>query len=254
MTVTDAPTGPHAALGNDPTHLIVERSVEPPVEAAPRPGFWRRWRRPRRLLALGTGFVAFVLFGPWALISLATEGDRYDVASVPAAPVAIVFGAGLDAPDKPSGFLAHRLDVAVQLYRAHKVQHILVTGDNGTVFHNEVQAMEDYLGRHGVPASAVTQDHAGFDTYDSCYRAKAIFSVTSAIVVTTDYHLSRALWTCQRVGVHAVGVSVPEWSRTNHSMYAKFVARELLADSKALWQTLVTHPDPRFLGPKVPLN
>lgn len=197
---------------------------------------------------------ALVVLGPWALISLATEGDRYDVASVPSAPVAIVFGAGLDAPDKPSGFLAHRLDVAVRLWQLHKVQHILVTGDNATVSHNEVRAMQDYLAVHGVPAGVVTQDHAGFDTYDSCFRARAIFGVSRAIVVTTDYHLPRALWTCQRVGVHAVGVGVGEWSRTRHSLYARFVARELFADAKALLQTLVTHPNPRFLGPQVPLR
>ena len=247
--MTDAPTGPHAVVADldaedDVTVVVSER----------RPPFWRRWLRPRRLVLMGFAFFVTVVVGPWALFSLATEGDRYSVASVPAAPVAIVFGAGLDGPDRPSPYLAHRLDAAVQLFQLHKIQHILVTGDNGTVSHNEVQAMEDYLAANGVPTSVVTQDHAGFDTYDSCYRAKAIFGVTRAIVVTTDYHLPRALFTCQRVGVHAVGVGVGEASRTPRSLYGKFFGREILADVKALIQTEVTHPKPRFLGPQVPLR
>ena len=249
--MTDAPTGPHAAVAD--LDLDAEDDV-PVVVGDERAPFWRRWLRPGRLLLMGFAFFVTAVFGPWVLFSLATEGDRYDVASVPAAPVAIVFGAGLDGPDRPSPYLAHRLDAAVQLFQLHKVQHILVTGDNGTVFHNEVQAMEDYLAAHGVPTSVVTQDHAGFDTYDSCYRAKAIFGVTRAIVVTTDYHQPRALFTCQRVGVHAVGISVGEAWRTPRSLYGKFFGREVLADVKALIQTEVTHPGPRFLGPTVPLK
>jgi vancomycin permeability regulator SanA len=199
------------------------------------------------------GFVAVVVAGPWALVSVATDAHRYDVPDVPPQQVALVFGAGLSGPDTPSPFLAHRLDLAVRLWQLHKVRQVLVSGDNSTIYHNESGVMRHYLVRHGVPDNVITEDHAGFDTYDSCYRAKAIFGVRSAVLVTQDYHLARALWTCRHVGVHAVGVGTSEWD-TDTGLMVRLQARELLSDGKALWQTLISKPAARFLGPPEKLS
>ena len=210
---------------------------------------WPRVTRRRVLVAAVTGG-ALVVAGPWALVSATGHRERYPVAAVPARPVALVFGAGLLADGTPSPFLAHRLDLAVELWQRGTVQHVLVSGDHSTVQHDEVGAMTDYLVDHGVPADRVTQDHAGFTTYDSCYRARAVFGVTSAVVVTQDYHVARALWTCRRLGVDAVGVGARESYAGQLRETAKDHAREFLADGKAVAQTLVTHPLPRFLGPR----
>jgi vancomycin permeability regulator SanA len=217
------------------------------VRARPAPPATSARARGRLVVALAA--LAVAVGGPWLLLSVATLTDRYDVrdAQLPSAPTAIVFGAGLTSDGGPSPFLVQRLDVAVTLYSSHRVQHLLMTGDNSVVSHDEVGVMHRYAVAHGVPDDVVTEDHAGFNTYDSCYRAHAIFGVTKAIVVTQDYHLPRAVFTCQRLGIDAVGVGSSQWHHHTGDMVA-FQARELLSDAKALWQ-LLTRPRPHFLGP-----
>jgi vancomycin permeability regulator SanA len=244
--------------GHDPGTVspdpVVDLSVSPPVDLSgalpvvvPDPPRRQWWRRPRRLLSLALVVVLAVLLGPWALVSLSTDGARYEIGDVPAAPVAIVFGAGLAGPDEPSQFLAQRLDLAVDLWQQQKVRHILVSGDNATVTHDEVGVMRDYLVRHGVPAGVITEDHAGYDTYDSCYRARAVFGVTRAVLVTQNYHLARALWDCQGQGLHVVGVGGSE------GLVVKLQEREILSDAKALVQRIFK-PTPSVVGPALPLN
>jgi vancomycin permeability regulator SanA len=99
-----------------------------------------------------------------------------------------------------------------------------------------------------VPATVIGQDHAGFDTYDSCYRAKAIFGVRRAVVITQDFHLARAVYLCRRLGIEAFGVGVDS-SRKYPGLTRKFAAREFLSTTKAVWQAVVTKPRPHFLGP-----
>jgi vancomycin permeability regulator SanA len=188
---------------------------------------------------------------PQVTMRLATWGGRYsDAGSTPTRSVAIVFGAGLRADGAPSPFLQQRLDLAVQLYDRHRVRALLVTGDNGTTSHDEPAAMKDYLVLHGVPATDVAVDDAGFSTYDSCYRARAVFGVMDAVVVTQGYHLARAVFTCRRLGIDTVGLGGSELSRFP-SDTLQYSARELLSSIKASWQ-LVTRPEPHFLGPHDP--
>ncbi|GAA1896573.1 ElyC/SanA/YdcF family protein [Streptantibioticus ferralitis] len=168
-----------------------------------------------------------------------------DVADVPAAPVAVVFGAGL-VNGTPSPYLAHRLAAAAQLYRAHKVNALLVTGDNGRVDYNEPGAMRTYLVRHGVPSDRVVLDYAGFDTWDSCARAKRIFGVDRAILISQAFHIRRALDLCQAAGISAYGVGLAE---THDATWYYGGVREVAAASKAAYNVLL-HPDPSLLGPK----
>lgn len=207
------------------------------------------------LLLLRRKFVWAVLlvllalpFVPQAFMRLATWGDRYSTAAdTPTRSVAIVFGAGLRGDGTPSPFLQQRLDLARDLYTAHRVRALLVTGDNGHSSHDEPAAMKTYLVQQGVPAADVVIDDAGFSTYDSCYRAKAVFGVKDAVVVTQGYHLPRAVYTCQRLGIDAVGLGGSEFDAFR-SKTISYSVREVLSSVKASWQ-LLTRPRPHFLGP-----
>lgn len=212
----------------------------------------------RRKLLLGAGAVgAFVLLvaAPSLIVRLDTRSDRAtDPASLPHEQVAIVLGAGIRGDGRPTLFLRDRLNGAIQLYRLGKVDGLLMTGDNHVATYDEATSMRDYALAQGVPASAITLDYAGFDTYDSCYRARAVFGVRSAIVVTQSYHLPRAVYTCRGVGLDAVGLGVPDWGTYPTGQMAHYQVREMLASVKAMWDVDLGHPDPRFLGPHVQLN
>lgn len=175
-------------------------------------------------------------------------GDRVGgVAQAPAAPVAVVFGAGL-FDGKPSPYLAHRLDAAVTLYQERKVQAVLVTGDNSRRDYDETGAMRDYLVEHGVPAVRVVEDYAGFDTWDSCARARRIFGVQRAVLVSQTFHVRRALALCQAAGIDSYAVGVDEWP--NATWYYGGL-REIPGAGKAALDALL-RPDPKFLGEQEP--
>lgn len=175
-----------------------------------------------------------------------TAGDRLRTAAdVPHTQVAVVFGAGL-WDGEPSPYLAHRLDMAAELYRAGRVDVLLVTGDNSRKEYDEPSAMRSYLTRHGVPAGRVVSDYAGFDTWDSCTRARRIFGVDRAVLVSQEFHIRRAVALCRAAGITAYGVGVTD---THDITWYYGATREILAAGKAAldaaWQ-----PDPRFLGPR----
>jgi vancomycin permeability regulator SanA len=202
----------------------------------------------RRLAALLAGSALLLPLLPSAVMRLGTWGDRYDDAAVaPTRAVALVLGAGVEPGGNPTEFLRQRLDLARDLYDRHRVRAILVTGDHGREHHDEPGSMKAYLVRAGVPAADITEDHAGFSTYDSCFRAKAVFGVREAVVVTQGYHLPRAVFTCQRLGIDAVGLGGSELSRHPHETVS-YSLREVLSSVKAAWQ-LVLRPAPHFLGP-----
>ncbi|WP_441248673.1 SanA/YdcF family protein [Kitasatospora sp. McL0602] len=169
------------------------------------------------------------------------------VAEAPAAPVAVVFGAGL-FDGQPSPYLAHRLDAALTLYQEHKVQAILVTGDNGRVSYDEPDAMRDYLLAHGVPPVRVVRDYAGFDTWDSCTRARRVFGVDRAVLISQNFHVRRALALCEAAGIdsYAVGVDEP-----HDATWYYGGLREIPGAVKAA-ANVALRPDPKLLGAKEP--
>ncbi len=164
------------------------------------PGKWRWW-----LLA---ALVTAALFPPgWrAAIKWWYAPQMYAVDAAPARPVAIVLGAAVYANGRLSPVLRDRMETAVQLYHAGVVDKLILSGDNSQAYYNEPDAMRQYALDRGVPETAVQPDYAGFRTYDTCYRARHIFQVESAIVVTQAFHLPRALFTCRWLGLDAVGV------------------------------------------------
>jgi vancomycin permeability regulator SanA len=223
------------------------------------PHVWRRRVAIATLTVLALLTLAALLVATTNVaVTQSANGLAYDDAgSVPTRPVAIVFGAGV-IDGQPTPALADRVDGAVALYRQGRVSHLLMTGDNSSVAYDEVGVMRDRALAAGVPSSAITRDHAGFSTYDSCYRARDIFGVRAAVLVTQDYHLSRALYTCRQLGIDAVGLSIPDWQhhpeRVGWGSYpsdlqASYMTREWFARTKAVVAAKITHPSPTFLGP-----
>jgi len=162
--------------------------------------------------------------------------DRYtySVDSAPAERVAVVFGARVYSNGHLSPMLRDRVETAVQLYEAGKVDALLMTGDNRSIYYNEPGAMRDYAIRRGVPAEAILLDPAGNRTYDSCYRAREMFALETAVLVTQQFHLSRALFICRALGVEAVGVPA-DISNYNQFNLRRLQWRELGALTLALW-------------------
>lgn len=205
---------------------------------------------------LGAAVVcALLLWGPSVYAKLSTSSRRYSlthtaVQNIPKRHVAIVFGAGLYDGDKPTSYLRERVETAVQLYKAKRVDKLLMTGDNSVVTHNEPAAMLKLAEKLGVPKGDVVLDYAGRDTYDSCYRARHIFNVTSGTVVTQGYHLPRALMTCRGLGIDAIGVAAEHESR---DYTVSYIMREWLSTDKAVVQ-LMTKPKPPILGPPLPIK
>lgn len=173
------------------------------------------------------------------------------LASSPAAiehkEVAIVLGAGLRPDGTPSTYLRRRLDAAYDLWARGAVDVVLVSGDNRTTFHDEPTAMRDWLLDLGMPGEAVVRDFAGLDTHDTCVRAHEIFGVTDAVVITQDYHVRRAVFSCDRAGIDVVGLGVSSDS-VEPAKALLYRVRELPASVKAAWDVL-TGREPVHLGP-----
>jgi len=208
-------------------------------------------------LAAVTVVAGFVL---WTnlIVTRSVDGAGYDdVASVPVKPVAVVFGAGVIG-GRPTPALAERVHGAVELFEQGRVSRLLMTGDHSTVAYDEVSAMKEQAVAEGVPAEVITRDYAGFSTYDSCYRARDVFGVREAVLVTQDYHLSRALFTCRELGIDAVGLRISDWQHAPEKAQSQwwttdiatsYMTREWLSRTKAVLAAKVTHPQPQFLGP-----
>lgn len=170
-------------------------------------------------------------------VSRMAKGRTFDVDSIPARPIAMVLGAKADA-GIPSAFLAARLDLAVELYERNKIRAVLVSGDNTAGSGHETTVMRDYLVERGIPAHKVVQDPSGFDTYDSCVRARDVFGVEEMIILTQLYHLARAIAICADIGVDAIGVGdVTTRERLPH-LYSLGERREWGANIKMAWDLL----------------
>ena len=219
----------------------------------------RRFRRLAGFIFLIGCMTLLTIVSGNGWVRRSTQGRIFtSVETTPAAPVAMVFGAGITANRTPTAALADRIMGGVLLYRAGVVRHLLMTGDNSRVDYDEVTVMREWAIARGVPAEAITVDYAGFRTYDSCYRAQAIFGIERAVLVTQAYHLPRALYTCQARGIEAVGLAADSIPNNRRSAYQyllpSYQFREQLATTLMLWETHITKPKPRFLGPPEPLD
>lgn len=167
------------------------------------------------------------------------------------ARVAIVFGAGLTPDGQPTPVLRDRVATAADLYFSGKVEKLLMSGDNRFDYYNEPGAMRAYALQLGVPDSAIVLDYAGRRTYDTCYRAGTIFGVKDAVLVTQNFHLARALFTCNFLGIRASGVTADRRAYSRRASVS-WQVREMPASLVALWEVFVTHPRP-VLGKPEPI-
>ncbi|WP_223167502.1 SanA/YdcF family protein [Nonomuraea sp. SYSU D8015] len=188
----------------------------------------------------------------WAWLSstghrVTAEHERW-LERVPAAQAALVLGAGLYGT-QPTPMLARRLDISAELYRAGKVRALLLSGDNSRKEYDEPTAMRDYLRAKGVPDAVMVLDYAGFDTWDSCVRARKVFGAARVTVVTQEFHMPRAVTLCRTAGLETFGVgddSSRQWPGPTY-VYA---ARELFATAKAFADAKILDSDPVFPGPR----
>ena len=174
---------------------------------------------------------------PTVYIELATRRQVVSPEAAPAVPWGIVFGAGLAPGGEPSPILAERLDTALALWRAGRVERLLLTG-NSDPYHDEIRSMRRYLTKGGVPERAISGDLEGVSTFDSCWRARSVFGIQRAILITQAFHLPRAVFLARSAGIDAVGVRAGggRWR-------ALYVWRELLARPLAVVDAWV-HPRP----------
>ena len=203
-----------------------------------------------RKLILPIAMVALVLVPLLArLVShLLAQGHIYDdLNAIPPHRVAIVFGAGV-RNGRPTPMLYDRVLSAVNLYKAGKVDKLLMSGDNRFIDYNEPEVMHRAATQLGVPDRDIVMDYAGRSTYETCYRAQAIFGLSDAILVTQQFHLDRAVMTCNSLGVQSVGYNADR--RVYGPALWWSTAREIPATLNALVELWVTRPLP-VLGEKV---
>lgn len=225
---------------------LSEQAVPPPVETKSL----KRWQKG----CLGILLFLFVLaLTPllWRnLVKVYYSGRIYSVETTPARPVAIVFGAAVYGNGRLSIILRDRMDTAIDLYLAGRVNKIIVSGDNSSQYYNEPGAMMAYAVERGVAAEDIQPDYAGLRTYDTCYRARDIFGIEEAILVTQAFHLPRALLTCRGLGLDAVGVAADRRPLRYGRWYE---IRETAATLVATWDVIRRQPS-TITGDPIPIE
>jgi SanA protein len=206
----------------------------------------------KRLVALGVVCGLLAVAVPNLIVWLGGRSPvTSDPAKVPHAQAALVLGAQVYRDGRPSIMLRDRVNAAADLYRAGRVDKLLLSGDHSRVDYDEVGSMRRLLIDQGIPAKDIFTDHAGFDTWDSAQRAKRVFDVSSAVVVTQGFHMARALYDARRAGLHATGFIADR--RQYGKIMGKLRVREALARVKTMGD-VVTGADPHFLGAEIPIT
>lgn len=208
-----------------------------------------------RLLAavLAIAFAVVLVFaGTNAAAILTTQDDIVDQQAAASfdADAIIVLGASVYPDGTPSGILQDRLDDGIALYFAGAAPKIIMSGDNGTESYNECWAMKQYAISQGVPSEDVFCDHAGFSTYETMYRARHVFGADRVVIATQTYHLYRAIYDAQGVGMEAIGVPSDYGEYVNQSWYD---FREIFARTKDFFQVLMKTPS-TYVGDPVSLD
>jgi SanA protein len=205
----------------------------------------------KRVLAIAVVAVIAALAVPNVIVGLGGRGSTKSAGDVPHAQAALVLGAQVYRDGRPSIMLRDRVDAGAELYRAGKVDKLLLSGDHSRVDYDEVGTMKRLLLAQGIPAEDIFEDHAGFDTWDSAQRARRVFDVQSAVVVTQQFHMARALYDARRAGLQVTGYAA------DRRGYGKIMGKLRLREAAARVKTLgdaITGADPHFLGPEIPIT
>ena len=202
--------------------------------------------------------VGLAILGVAALFSLnavvkATTKDNIlsmeEAAALENVDCILVLGCGIHDDGSPSDMLHDRLRRSVELYEAGAAPKLLMSGDHGREGYDEVDAMKSFAVEAGIPSEDVFMDHAGFSTYESMVRAKDIFQAKKIIIVTQEYHLYRAIYIAEQLGMEAYGVS------SNYRRYrnqSDMNTREVLARVKDVF-SCIFWPEPTYLGETIPV-
>ncbi len=159
----------------------------------------------------------------------------------------IVLGSGM-VGDKPTPILEDRLIKGIELYNLGVTDKILMSGDHGNTYHDEVNLMKKYAIETGIPSNNIFMDHAGFSTYETMYRAKEIFKVDKAVLVTQEYHMYRSIYIARKMGIEAYGVTTDNLKGDKYRE-----AREVLARNKDFFSVIIK-PNPKYLGEEIPIS
>lgn len=207
---------------------------------------------------IGIGLLCLVLAGGILTAALnlyvVQKGKQRILSSEEAAELnadcILVLGCGLRADGSPSRMLQDRLDRGIELYQNAAAPKLLMSGDHGQEQYDEVNAMKKTAVEAGVPSGDVFMDHAGFSTYDSMYRAKEVFQAKRVIIVTQRYHLYRALYIAEQIGLEAWGVAAEDVTYAGQSGRE---VREILARIKDIGYCMIK-PEPTYLGEAIPVT
>ncbi len=206
-------------------------------------------RRVFFFIILSFGILSIFILATNIIFYVGTKSYIYnDITDVPKAEAALIPGAAIFQNGALSAIFIDRADMAIKLYEAKKVLKILVSGDNSTDSHNEVNPVRLYLLSKGIADHDIFLDHAGFDTYSTMYRARDIFGVSSVLVATQSFHLPRAVFIAHLLGIEAYGVNAD----IGHILFRNYV-REVIANEKAVFD-FVFHREPKYLGDKIPIT
>jgi len=206
----------------------------------------------RRTLAVAAGFLIVAVGLPNLVVWIGGRSPVTDEpARVPHAQAALVLGAQVMPNGAPSSMLSDRITAAAELYKAGRVDKLLLSGDHSRAKYDEVGTMRRILLAQGIPAEDIFTDHAGFDTWDSAQRARRVFEVRSAVVVTQRFHMARALYDARHAGLDATGFAADR--RDYGRVMARLRVREAAARVKTLGD-VVTGAEPHFLGARIPIT
>ncbi len=189
------------------------------------------------------GFFAITLYANRKILGY--QSGIMNIDTVPTSSLVVVFGGGMNEDGSQSAMQEDRVRVGVELFKKGKVSRIMMTGDDGGLRSDEVSAMRAMALLMGVSSTSIIIDPHGYRTYESCYREKFVYGVTSTLVVSQQFHLPRIVYLCESFGIHAVGVSADKTNYGWRQWWAE--GREVLARVKAWWQMEITKPMPRSL-------
>ena len=196
--------------------------------------------------------IAIIVFGINLYVKISTnkqiikENDYTELSDV---DCIIILGAGIWG-DKPSPMLEARLLEGIKLYQNSVSDKIIMSGDHGRKEYDEVNIMKNYAIEKGIPSENIFMDHAGFSTYESIYRAKDIFEAKKVVIVTQEYHLYRALYIANQLGLEAYGVGADPRQYVRATFRE---IREILARDKDFIKCIFK-PEPTYLGDTIPVS
>lgn len=201
------------------------------------------------LIILGGG-IAFIWGLSTYVIEISSDKIYSNISKLPQSNTIIVLGASVHSDGKLSPILRDRVDTALDIFRSGRAKQFLLSGDNRRNDYDEVSAMKNYLMERDVPENLIFTDPAGLDTYDSMYRSNNIYKIPNAIVVTQKFHLPRALFIAESLGLNYIGFPATErYYETENNL----IRREKLANIKAIWE-LIIKQEPKTMGKEIPVT